>query len=566
MSLEALLLILAILGGLDLSARGPKVLSIVLPRSLSLNARIWRALADKVSEPTFRQRAITSRIEEVLNQTVFALQPYLPRGWLKRAKVNWMGGRVPSRIVEGEVILRINPSADGDHNLMRSLWAYFSTSMFPDTRDIIPTSLISGIALAIARAGIENSHPYLVEKFDNEFLPTAGGSSDPIWEYFADCARLNEYGFLLGPLLREIDFSAKRIRFSIERDRLLEAARGMIGHMLGFQPLLLRTNKPTRDWMFKSTCGSYAFILVSRPPSSRPGVEAYVKRAREDAAAGVERIYLIGRGDEREFMHEVIGAITQIRELRGREEFRLFRDYWGNADGIAVLFELDEMVARLKLPARAPILLAEAPVSAGRYEELVEAEVPSPVHDQDVHSEGSISDPVITTSETSSLEQLREVIEKLIEDLAPDEGGWVDLSALGTNLKKRIAGFEPESYGSKNLASMLRRFANLEIGESVVNKTIVKFVRKKDAALPVAIQGLAGGDSTMSRLVDIVRTYESDDGYIFLGQLGHYYKNYYGPIDYSPFEVGTLRELVRTIPQLELEERGPGKTYVRLRD
>ena len=85
--MELLLLVLAILGGIDLAKKGVDVVSSSFPHLLSARAKMWKLLADSFTVPAFRRRAIATRVEEVLNQTAFKLQQYLPKRWVKRAKI-----------------------------------------------------------------------------------------------------------------------------------------------------------------------------------------------------------------------------------------------------------------------------------------------------------------------------------------------------------------------------------------------------------------------------------------------------------------------------------------------
>ena len=116
-----------------------------------------------------------------------------------------------AQIHEGNIVLRVRPGANTDHNLMQTLWLYFYRALFPDSRDIIPDELISGIALAITRAGLEENHLYLLREFDDVFLKTIGAGNQAVLDHFGDCVRLNEYGLLMGPFLREVDYAAARL-------------------------------------------------------------------------------------------------------------------------------------------------------------------------------------------------------------------------------------------------------------------------------------------------------------------------------------------------------------------
>ena len=102
---------------------------------------------------------------------------------------------------------------------------------------------------------------------------------------------------------------------------LPETIAGIMKHMLAFQQPLLHI--PEDDWVYRGPCSSYGFILVSKPPDFRPGIDAYVKRAQAAVQKGSDRLYVIGRYEERDFVYSVTKAFLSIRELKGLSSFLL---------------------------------------------------------------------------------------------------------------------------------------------------------------------------------------------------------------------------------------------------
>src|SRR3989442_1250940 len=145
---ELLLVILTILGGFDLAVKGIELLAIVFPRLLSFQSRVWRIIADTVSTPYFKRKAVSTRVEEVVNQVAFKLQRHLPKGWIKRARIRWVRSSQRGQLRDGNVVLRVRPQRTTEQNLMQSLWNYFRTALFPDSQDLLPNELVSAIALA----------------------------------------------------------------------------------------------------------------------------------------------------------------------------------------------------------------------------------------------------------------------------------------------------------------------------------------------------------------------------------------------------------------------------------
>ena len=542
--LEILLLLLAIFGGIDLATRGIRFLLSLFPSFLSVQYKIWRWLADLFTVPAFRRRAVATRVEQVLNQTAFSLQRHLPAGWVKRAKIRWVRHPKAAQFNNGEIVLRIRPLESPDHNLIQTLWIYFHNALFPDAKDRVPPEIVSAIALAIARASLEDNHRYLVQDFDDVFLDSIASGNTAILNRFADCVRLNECGLLMGPFVRELDYAASMARFNSGREALAVTSNDLIDHMLGFQPLL-RVNKPEEEWSYKGSWNSYGFILVSKPADIRPGIEAYVRRAQTAIQKGVQRLYVIGRDEERDFVNAVIAALLSIRELKGKETFPLFRDYRGQPRGMGALLAVDEMLAKLRPSARPlQILPTEVmPILEGQDVELVE--------------------PAIDLSVVQR--ELSKLVEEIVVQLSDYERAWISLADLGSRLRERLPDFTPERYGSRNLMSVLKKLDLLEFDMRGAGPAKVVFVRLLlPAQKAAAAQKRA---DTYARVTRIVQQHANEDGWIFVGTLGHYVKTELRDFDLSDFGGSSMREFIAEIPALLLQERGEGheKTYISVR-
>lgn len=544
---DSLLLILAILGGLDLSVRALNWISSLFPRIFSYQLKFLRVVGEIYTISAFRKREIAIHIEETLNQSVFNFQQYLPKGWLKRARINWVRNPQTARISDGEIILRVRPEKNNDLALIRSIWTYFDSALFPDTRDVLPDGLLSGISLAITRAGLGDNHSYLLKTFDDEFLPQIVSERTSILAYFGDCIRLNEYGFLMGPFLREVDHVAAKSRFNSGRDKISEVTRGILDHMLSFQPLA-NPHKTDDEWIFQRPFCSYGFLLVSKPPDMRPGIEAYVRRVKQKVQRNVERIYLIGRREEKDFVTDVIESLLSIRELRGIEFFHLFRDYRGDPGGIGAILGLDEILGKLRPPQR-------------NIENILES-LQDPLIGATPPDEGPME---LNVSPKNDLEK---IAEDLIVRLSDYEGEWISLAELGTELRKNMPGFTPQLYGGRNLVSVLRRLDNLEFDERGPGPAKVVYVRMRSEATaasnPKPTQMLSTADK---KIIEILGHCNNPGGWMFLGQLGGLLRKELPEIDYSSLGYTSFHDLVSRIPDLEIDERGDGhsKTYIRLR-
>lgn len=452
-NLEILLLILAIFGGFDLASRGVQTILNIFPFLLKSQSKGWKYVSEFSNINYLRRKAISSRTEEVLNITAHHLQSFLPNTWIKRARVKWVRNPQKYDFNDNMIVLRIRPEINQDSNLMQSLWMYFYGILFPDTRDVIPDKIISAIALAVARAGIEKEFPHLLTEFDKNYVLSIANKEEnlQIGNNFADYVRLNDIGFLMGPFIREVDSLAKQIRFSSNKNEVSTAIGSITKHMLTFQPLM-RSNMPEENWNYKNDHISYGLILVSKPPEIRPNIDAYIQRVKLKIENGIQNIYILGRHDERDFVNDVIKEVLRIRELKGIEFFTLFKDYRCDLGGYAALLGPDPLLKKLNLSLHQTTL----------YDSSLSEEINMQKIEQD------------------NILELAEIINDIIEQLSDYDKAWVRLADVGNNLRMKIPKFAPKNYGSKNLLSLLKRIDRLEFNEDKIEgKASVYYVRCK---------------------------------------------------------------------------------------
>jgi hypothetical protein len=284
--------------------------------------------------------------------------------------------------------------------------------------------------------------------------------------------------------------------------------------------------------------------LISRPPEIRPGIDAYVKRAKQHVDAGIQRIYIIGRDEEREFVAQVMTAILSLRELKGIELFTLYRDYRGNPEGFGALIGVDSFISKLSPPSRA----IPTPASQSFQERI---------------SRSSESLPELTDQDNTADRDLRKITEEIIVQLSDYDGEWISLADFGSRIRQELPGFTPERYGGRNLASVLRKLDFLEFDERGLGPAKAVYVRISDQTDPVRDQ--PNHSSLFDMVATITRQYSGDDGWAPLASLGHHLKVHIENFHPTMIGASSLHEFIAQVPTVEVEERGHGhsKTYVR---
>lgn len=367
---------------------------------------------------------------------------------------------------------------------------------------------------------------------------------------YADCTRLNEYDLLMAAFLREADSAADSLRFQGQRELVAESVGQISDHMLGFQPLL-RNNKPDEQWSFHGPGGSYGFILVSKPKHLRSDYDAYVERARRFISTGVERIYILGRSEERAFVDKVVGEVLSLRELKGIELFPLYRDYRGAPGGICALVGTDKILMGLKLSTR--------PLKGMATEDRQpEPERAAAYPDEDLPASETVA-PELHDKE------LGEIVDDMMVRLSDYEGEWIALTEFGGELRKRVPAFTPRTYGERNLVSVLGRLPQLELDERGIGQNRVFYVRVLPGYSSALVEKSRPLKEAGVKVAALVSRYATSE-WVYLSAVGQLIRRYYPEFELEDFGVTSLHEFIEAVGLFEIDERGEGysKTYVKV--
>jgi len=305
----------------------------VIPQLDKFRSDFWRLASRKWKHKILEKKAIASEIESVVNETITGLQNELPNGWVPRATIKWVDYDIKEEdLIEGETILRIRPAENQDVNLINGIYYFFTKSLFPGTKEIIPQNIRKAVTLQILRRTIFDKKPFLSDKFEKGILESAVKSDSSIVGFIEKCENIDGKGFFTGSFLREIHEIASRSQFKNLRNRIEEEINGVLDHVKGFVDNIHKES----IWFRKGPATSYGFLLVAQPLHG--GVEPYIKRIKKCLEKGIERIYVMGTSQEIKFVEKVISAIAKLPECRLVEIFKLHRDYRGDRDGIGALF------------------------------------------------------------------------------------------------------------------------------------------------------------------------------------------------------------------------------------
>ncbi|MBL0056583.1 MAG: hypothetical protein IPP31_10410 [Chitinophagaceae bacterium] len=242
----------------------------------------------------------------MLNQTVNELRNELPKGWITRASIKWVGKTLPPDFKDKQLIMRIRPTDNNDYNYLNAIYYFFSNSLFPESCAILPASIKESSSLYMVKRTIDDKQPYLTENFKKHFLSTISKNEPAVAGYYGDYLRIDEYGFFSSAFLREVDTLANSLEFSKERQNIESEINNILNHLIKFEKLnKLNIVMGNDEWYKILNATSYGFILVAKPEEKRLAeVEPYVKRAKQKLRLGIKRLYVLGCREDKAFLIE----------------------------------------------------------------------------------------------------------------------------------------------------------------------------------------------------------------------------------------------------------------------
>lgn len=328
--------ILAIIGGLYLIFGFLKLLFEVLPKLNQIKSKFWKFLHSKIKHKKLEKKAIASNIESIINDVVIDLQKELPKGWINKTSIQWVEKDITDELDDEELILRIKPVESQDSNLINAVFYFFTKSLFPSTKEIIPKSIRKASVLHLSLRTISEKQPYIIKKFESDYIENTIKTDQKVASYIGDFSYIDKQGFFTGTFLREIHDIADNQRYSELRSRIEEEFKNILLHIKNFTNRRIN-NSNEELWYRKGEANSYAFLLVAQP--YHVSVSPYLKRAKERYSNNIKRLYVMGASQEKLFVKKVIKAISRVTKYNLLELFKLHKDYRGESGGIGAVFD-----------------------------------------------------------------------------------------------------------------------------------------------------------------------------------------------------------------------------------
>lgn len=304
-----------------------------------INLIKWKA--ERSQFKSNKQYAIKADIENVINSMTAEISKELPKEWVRQAKIEWVNNSSNILLGDNFIIMRLRPLSNQDSNIINVTHSFFRSLLFPNTKNIIPNSLLEASALKITHRVIEEQKPFLSKKFEQENFEESLKQDKDIVHYFDIFDHLDRRGFFTSFAIPEIDEMASKIRLKEKRLTINEEIGFILKHVTNFSDEIYKIGETLKDedW-FKKGATSYAFLLVAK--DSNMDANIYKQKAIKRRDAGIERLYVLGKSNRNHFTRSVINEISKLRGFVLINKFKLSYDYKGMKGGIGALFEMSK--------------------------------------------------------------------------------------------------------------------------------------------------------------------------------------------------------------------------------
>lgn len=87
---------------------------------------------------------------------------------------------------------------------MKAVYNFFTKSLFPNTKEIIPNSIRKASVLHLSLRTIRDKQPNIIKKFKSDYIEHTIKSDKKVASYIGDFSHIDKQGFFTSVFLREI--------------------------------------------------------------------------------------------------------------------------------------------------------------------------------------------------------------------------------------------------------------------------------------------------------------------------------------------------------------------------
>ena len=232
-------------------------------------------------------------------------------------KIEWAknGQDVETYLRNGEVIVKISPKEDNDHNIVVSTLAYLKKGLLPHARHCLDETLIQATDFTVAKEVFTIAkRKSAVSYFITNYLEPEISSNPNLGEDCSDLDVLNDVGIFSRILLKQLEFLGKKLFATTPTAIIHRETRD-------FKKFLLEIAKkkdnaellPKLDYMHPRI--RVRVLLIAKEETKQWGMKPYINRIKEAQYMSFEYLYICAWGKENIAFAE---SIARGQEKAGR--------------------------------------------------------------------------------------------------------------------------------------------------------------------------------------------------------------------------------------------------------
>ena len=228
---------------------------------------------------------------ESINTKSFRILPHT-------MKIEWAktGQDAQTFLRDGQVIVRIHPNVDDDHNIVVSTLAYLKKGLIPQARHYVDSTLIQATDFTVAKdifkvAKRDSASEFLIQ---NVLLPEAN-KNPQLADDSTVLDEISNAGYLNPIFLVQLHSLGRRLFPSTPNTRVQHEIRNFLEFLR-----VIASKKSDEDVnldFIQSNIRSKV-MLVARKEKRLSGIEPYVRAIKRAQSQGVDYVYLTALGKE----------------------------------------------------------------------------------------------------------------------------------------------------------------------------------------------------------------------------------------------------------------------------
>ena len=257
---------------------------------------------------TSLQTTINPALESI-NSSAFRLLPHT-------MKIEWAktGQDAQTFLRDGQVIVRIHPNVDDDHNIVVSTVAYLKKGLIPQARHYLDPTLMQATDYTVAKhiftlAKRDSASEFLIQ---NLLLPEANKNPQLTNDSTA-LDTISNAGLLTPIFLVQLHSLGRRLFPATPNIRVAREIRNFLEFL---QDIASKKTGEMVDLDFARSNIRLKVMLVAREETKQRGTQDFIRRIKQAQTDGLDYIYLAGWGNDNiRFTEEIVESEQRAGRL-----------------------------------------------------------------------------------------------------------------------------------------------------------------------------------------------------------------------------------------------------------